>query len=210
MRIAIYGAGQMGRIVHDILSRDDSDMIPVCFWDDEHRMGTLSGLEVICPPVEKSSVDGVVLAWGNDSREFVDAKRKSSVRFDLMFPSVVDRTSFVSEEAGIGRGFIAHPQSVVMTGSIIGDFCVLMTGATIDHDNTLEDFVNICPGVHTAGNVTIREGSTIGLGALILPGVEIGAYAYVGAGAVVTEDVPANTTVAGVPARRLQGGGGLS
>lgn len=52
--------------------------------------------------------------------------------------------------------------------------------------------------------VTIRRGAYIGAGALILPGVEIGECAVVGAGAVVTKDVPARTIVVGVPARFLR------
>lgn len=49
--------------------------------------------------------------------------------------------------------------------------------------------------------VTIKKGAWIGAGAIILPGVTVGEYAVVGAGATVTKDVPAFTVVAGVPAR---------
>jgi acetyltransferase-like isoleucine patch superfamily enzyme len=47
----------------------------------------------------------------------------------------------------------------------------------------------------------VRRGASIGSGAVILCGVTIGEYALVGAGAVVTHDVPAHAVVAGVPAR---------
>ena len=47
----------------------------------------------------------------------------------------------------------------------------------------------------------VRDGAAIGSGAVILPGVTIGERAMVGAGAVVTKDVPPGGTVAGVPAR---------
>lgn len=51
----------------------------------------------------------------------------------------------------------------------------------------------------------VCRGASIGSGAAILCGVTIGERALVGAGAVVTRDVPADTTVAGVPARQLAG-----
>lgn len=50
----------------------------------------------------------------------------------------------------------------------------------------------------------VRRGASIGSGAAILCGITIGERALIGAGAVVTRDVPADTTVAGVPARLLR------
>ena len=57
---------------------------------------------------------------------------------------------------------------------------------------------------HTAAPVHIKQGVWIATGAIILPGVTIHENAIIAAGAVVTKDVPANTTVAGVPAKPIQ------
>jgi maltose O-acetyltransferase len=64
----------------------------------------------------------------------------------------------------------------------------------------------IGPPSHRAGRlvtepVSIGDGAWLGSRCVIFPGVKIGAGAVVAAGAVVTEDVPANTVVAGVPAQ---------
>ena len=56
------------------------------------------------------------------------------------------------------------------------------------------------PGEELAG-ATLRRGCRIGAGAVLLPGIEVGEQALVGAGSVVTRDVPARTVVMGVPAR---------
>ena len=53
----------------------------------------------------------------------------------------------------------------------------------------------------------VERGASIGSGAILLGGIRIGARAQVGAGAVVTRDVPPDTTVKGVPARALAAGG---
>lgn len=53
-------------------------------------------------------------------------------------------------------------------------------------------------------SVRIKQGAWIGANVTVLPGVTIGENAIVGAGAVVTKDVPANTVVAGVPAKILR------
>lgn len=88
----------------------------------------------------------------------------------------------------------------------------------------LEDYVGWGPGAKLLGSdhtglpmgdpiittglviqpVTVRFGADIGMNASVLPGVQIGAHSIVGAGAVVTADVPAYAIVAGVPARFLR------
>jgi acetyltransferase-like isoleucine patch superfamily enzyme len=60
----------------------------------------------------------------------------------------------------------------------------------------------------TLERTVVRRGASIGTGATILGGLEIGARAIVGAGAVVTRDVPADAVVAGNPARILRRGEG--
>jgi UDP-2-acetamido-3-amino-2,3-dideoxy-glucuronate N-acetyltransferase len=51
---------------------------------------------------------------------------------------------------------------------------------------------------------TVRRGARIGSGAVLLPGVEIGEEAFIGAGAVVLHDVPARAVVVGNPARKIR------
>ncbi|MDP9398636.1 MAG: N-acetyltransferase, partial [Actinomycetota bacterium] len=53
----------------------------------------------------------------------------------------------------------------------------------------------------TVDGIVVRTGASIGARAVVLPGVEVGAWALVAAGAVVTRDVPAHGVVAGNPAR---------
>jgi acetyltransferase-like isoleucine patch superfamily enzyme len=56
---------------------------------------------------------------------------------------------------------------------------------------------------YRTGEVVVGEGAMIGAGAIVLPGVEIGEGAQVAANSLVTEDVPPETTVAGVPAEEI-------
>ncbi len=59
-------------------------------------------------------------------------------------------------------------------------------------------------GESRVSSVYIRKGAFIGTGVIILPGIEIGENAVVGAGSVVTKDVPPGVTVAGVSAKELK------
>ena len=69
--------------------------------------------------------------------------------------------------------------------------------------------MNIAPGANVSGNVELKEGAYIGTNAAILQGesikkkITIGKFSIVGAGAVVTKDVDADSTVVGIPAKLI-------
>ena len=109
---------------------------------------------------------------------------------------------------------------VIRSGAWIGQQCFLHSagGLTIGHNVGIGPGVKIITSFHGEEGVqtpilhsriefaavTVEDDSDIGVGAIILPGVTIGRGAQVGAGAVVTQDVPAYAVVAGVPARVLR------
>lgn len=84
----------------------------------------------------------------------------------------------------------------------IGDSVTLAPGVTIlCHDASTKMFL----GYTKIGDVTIGSRSFVGAGTIILPGVRIGDDVIIGAGSVVTKDVPSNTVVAGNPAKVIMG-----
>ena len=92
--------------------------------------------------------------------------------------------------------------------------CLMMArgGITIEDDVMLAANVQLISNNHDEYNrqvlickeIRIKKGAWIGAGASIMPGVTIGKYAIVGAGAIVTKDVPDYTVVVGVPARIIK------
>jgi acetyltransferase-like isoleucine patch superfamily enzyme len=104
----------------------------------------------------------------------------------------------------------------VESGVVIGNDVTVKNGISIWDKVTIEDGVFLGPhmvfsnhlkprafrkgGRDAWSPVTVRKGATIGAGAVILPGIEIGSYAFVAAGAVVTRSVPDYGFVAGNPA----------
>jgi acetyltransferase-like isoleucine patch superfamily enzyme len=73
----------------------------------------------------------------------------------------------------------------------------------VTHDGGLRILRHKYPNIDRVGRIVIHDNVVLGLGAIILLGVEIGPNAVVGAGAVVTRSVPPNSVVGGVPARVL-------
>lgn len=104
--------------------------------------------------------------------------------------------------------------SFVETGARIGDRVTVKNGVSIWNGVVIEDDVFLAPNAvltndrhprsrqpWTLTPTLIRRGATIGANATVVCGVTVGAYAMVGAGAVVTHDVPPHALVLGVPAR---------
>jgi sugar O-acyltransferase (sialic acid O-acetyltransferase NeuD family) len=110
----------------------------------------------------------------------------------------------VGSNVEIGAGTCLAPGSIVTTRSRIGRHCILNVKASVSHDVTIGDYVNVNPGVVIAGGARIGDGCYIGAGATVIDRVKIGQGAVVGAGAVVVEDLPANATAVGVPARVIK------
>ncbi len=102
-----------------------------------------------------------------------------------------------------GKGvFINHSAILSASGGIeFEDGSMAAPGlriATINHD------MNERHAIYTYGKVTVKKNAWIGMNLTICPGVTIGKYAVVAAGAVVTKDVPDYAVVGGVPARVIR------
>jgi sugar O-acyltransferase (sialic acid O-acetyltransferase NeuD family) len=118
--------------------------------------------------------------------------------------TVVHRRAFVAANASLGAGCQVLAQAAVCADAVLGEGCIINTAASVDHECQLEEGVHLAPGARLAGCVRAGRNATIYTGASVLPHIAIGEGAVVAAGAVVTEDVPPYTLVAGVPARPVR------
>jgi acetyltransferase-like isoleucine patch superfamily enzyme len=122
---------------------------------------------------------------------------------------------YVRERSAIGRESVVGRGCSVENDVTIGARARIQTGAYITAFSAIEDDVFVAPCVTTSNDPTagrrsareplrgpvLRRACRVGAGAVLLPGVEVGAEAFVGAGAVVTRDVAPRAVVFGVPAR---------
>jgi sugar O-acyltransferase (sialic acid O-acetyltransferase NeuD family) len=115
---------------------------------------------------------------------------------ELIHPS-----AYVSPTARLATGCQALARCTVGIDVQLAEQCIVNTGAVIDHECELERGVHIGPGAALAGCVAVGECTFIGTNATVLPRIRIGRHATVGAGAVVTKDVPDYSIAYGVPAR---------
>ena len=119
----------------------------------------------------------------------------------------------IGDEAVVGRG------AFVENDVVVGARTKIQANAYVTAHSLLEEDVFVAPCVVTTNDnfmgrterrhelrrgPTIRRGARIGGGAVLLPGIEVGEEAFVGAGAVVLEDVPPRAVVVGNPARQIR------
>lgn len=115
-------------------------------------------------------------------------------------------TAQIGKGVSIGAGTEIGHEVKIGNGVRIGAQCFIPEGVTIEKDCFIAPGVKFSNDKHPPSNkkkwgkVLVKEGATIGMGAIILPGVVIGKKAMIGAGAVVTKDVPDNEVWYGVPA----------
>jgi acetyltransferase-like isoleucine patch superfamily enzyme len=161
-------------------------------------------------PLEPTVIgDGTIVSTG----AIVFAGSRIGARVILGDQSCVRERVEIGDDVVLGRG------SLVENDTTIGAMTKIQADAYITAYSTLEEHVFIAPCVVTTndnymgrtekrfGQVkgpTIRRGARVGGGAILCPAIEIGAEAFVGAGAVVTKDVPPRALVVGNPARVLR------
>ena len=96
------------------------------------------------------------------------------------------------------------PNVTVISGSRIGQGCILNTGSSLDHDSVMEDWSSLAPSVTTGGNVIIGQRSSIGLGANLIHRVTIGQDTVIGAGSLVLNDFPSQIVAYGSPCKVIR------
>jgi sugar O-acyltransferase (sialic acid O-acetyltransferase NeuD family) len=209
MRLLIVGAGGHGQVVADIIRAShssDSARQLVGYVDDDARLHGLAllGITVLGPigMIAEIPHDGIVVALGdNTARKRVSELLLADGR---QLVEVIHPSAILAPDVTVAAGAMICAGVVVNTGTDIGSGAILNTSCSIDHHSRVGSYAHVAPGVHAGGEVRIGEGALIGIGAVIIPRRVVGAFATVGAGAAVIDDVPDHVTVVGNPARQLR------
>jgi len=198
-RVAVIGAGGHAAVVASVLLASGQELAG--FFDDSAPTWgtTILGVPVLgaLSLLAASGCTRAILGIG-DNR----ARKALAERLNLEWVTAVHPFSWVHPDVPLGPGTIVCAGAVVQPGAQIGSHVIINTRSSVDHHARVGDYSHLAVA-HIAGGASVDEGVFMALGSILLPKVHVGAWATIGAGAVVTKPVEPGLTVVGVPARPL-------
>ncbi len=142
-----------------------------------------------------------------------DARNSAIPLLDLKnIDARIEPGAIIRDEVVIGKNAVIMMGALINIGAVIGDGTMIDLGAILGGRATVGANCHIGAGAVLAGviepasatPVIVEDDVVVGANAVVLEGVRIGRGAVVAAGAVVVEDVPAESVVAGMPARVIK------
>jgi sugar O-acyltransferase (sialic acid O-acetyltransferase NeuD family) len=205
-RIYPLGAAnpEIARMVQAVAFHNPQLSFPGLLDNDVAKHGLMIGdLEVLGGSEMISSLNGddvrfVSLVTGTTRARYetgVDIVQRGGVLSNLIHPNV----NLIMTTLGLGN--YIQESVVIQAGVEIGMNSSIHMAALVGHETSIGDHVFIAHGACISGSCRIENGAFVGANATVLPRISIGKWSTVGAGSVVTKDVPDFAIVVGNPAR---------
>ena len=205
--IVVYGCGGHGRetaLLIETLIAHGKPWQLVGYLDDDnsrHRSivgghAVLGGMDVL---TRHSGEFLVALGVGSPTiKQDIVARAMPYAR---EFPVLVHPSVTLNARVNVQQGTQLHEGTIITVDVAIGAFVIVNRRVDISHDCHVGDYATLAPAVTLTGATYIGTAADLGARVTTIPGVRVGANSVVGAGAVVTRDIPDNVTAVGVPAR---------
>lgn len=207
----IIGAGGFGREVAWLVERinevEPTWNIKGFIDDNEATQGTKQGNYTVvgtCEMLKNIEKEvWVVCAIGSSRVRRIVIDKVASYD-NVRFATVIDPSVMMSSSVKVGEGTIICAGNILTVDITVGNHVIINLDCTVGHDAILEDYATLYPSVNVSGCSTLEREVEIGTGTQIIQGKKILKGTIVGAGAVVTKDLPENCTAVGAPAKPIK------
>ena len=195
--INLFGASGHAKVIMDIIEAQ-GDSVGV-LYDDAPHFDSIHGHSVVSASLAHP-IGPLIISIGSNAARYAIANRlKVEFATAIHHPSAI-----VSPLAMVGSGSVVMQGAIIQADTVIGRHCIINSGASVDHECAIADFVHISPHATLCGNVSVGVGSWIGAGATIIPGITIGRNCIIGAGAAVIRNIPDGAIAVGSPAKIIK------
>lgn len=197
-RLIIIGAGGHGKVVADIALR--CGYFDISFVDD-HVSSECMGFPIIgkCDELigyNDGKTDFIIAVGDNATRKHI------AEAYDLKWATLIHPSAQIGSNVTIGEGTVVMANAVINACASIGTHCIVNSGAIVEHDNVLSDYVHISPNVSLGGMVQVGSQTHICIGAVVINNINICSNVKVGAGSVIIDSIEEGGTYVGVPGRK--------
>lgn len=202
-KVVIIGAGGHAKVIADIVEK--SKDILVGFLDDNIEKGknVICNYKVIgkieeCLEIKKqnNNIEFIIGIGSNEIRKEIVNK------YRLKYYTALHPSAQIGLDVKIEKGTVVMANACINSGVKIGQHSIINTGAIIEHDNIIENYVHISPNVALGGTVKIGENTHVGISAVVKNNISICSDSTIGAGAVVVNNIEEGGIYIGIPAHK--------
>ena len=196
----VIGAGNHAKIVLSTLEAcgmecagiydDDASLHGKCLWNVP-ILGPISSL------ADTPETMAVIAISNNSIRKEIVSHFKN-----ICWPVLLHPQTCVHSSVRLQEGTVVFPGALILADTKVGAHSIINTAAVVNQDAEIGSFCHIASSCAIGNSVKIAEGSFIGMGAIVIPYVNIGKDVTVGAGSTVIKDLEPGMYV-GSPARRV-------
>lgn len=200
-KLLIIGASGHGKVVADI-AMEMNKWEYIAFIDDNRSLKKSLGLDIIGSTSDLLKyIDEYDFFVGIGDNYIRERLQEKLTHLGATIPKLIHPTAVIGRDVYIGEGTVVMPGAIINCSTKIGKGCIINTSATIDHDNLIEDYVHISPGVNLAGTVKIGKRTWIGIGSIIINNIDISCESLIGGGSLVAENIYEMGKYKGSPAK---------
>ena len=208
--LVIIGAGDFGREIANVVERINSvrsEWKLLGFIDDNKEIQgkLIDGYKVIGTSEWLNAADEEIYAIC--SLGVASTRKKVIAKFtnaNIKWATLIDPDARLYRDSEIGKGSIICGGSILAINTKVHDHVIINLNCTLGHDDIVDDYCVINPGVNISGKVKLNKCVDMGTGAKAIQGLSVGSNTTVGAGAVVIKDLPENCVAVGAPAKPIK------